>query len=130
MVSASSIGIDAALDMDHVRVLEAAQHIGDGVDLADMAEELVAEPFAFRGAAHEPGDIDESEPRGHHLVGLGDGRQPVEPRVGDRDLADIRLDGAERIVGGLRRRALGQRVEEGGLADIRQPDDAAFETHG
>ena len=56
--------------------------------------------------------------------------EPVEPRVGDGDLADIRLDGAEGIVGGLGRRALGQRVEEGGLADIGQPDDAAFETHG
>ena len=116
--------------MDHVGILEAAQHIGDGVDLADMGEELVAEPFALGGAAHQPGDIDEGEPRGDHLRGLGDGRQPVEPRVGDRHLADIRLDGAERIVGGLGRRALGQRVEQGGLADIGQPDDAAFESHG
>ncbi len=60
--------IDAALDMDHVLVLEAAEHIGDGIDLADMGEELVAEPFALRGAAHQPGDIDEGEPRRHHLV--------------------------------------------------------------
>ena len=94
------------------------------------AKELVAEPFALRGAAHQPGDIDEGEPRGDHLRGLGDGREPVEPRVGNGHLADIRLDGAERIVGGLRRRALGQRVEQGGLADIGQPDDAAFESHG
>ena len=54
----------------------------------------------------------------------------VEARVGDRDLADIRLDGAERIIGGSRRRGLGQRVEQGGLADIGQSDDAAFESHG
>ena len=128
-MSASSIGIDAAFDMDHVVVLEAAQHIGDGVDLADIGEELIAEPFALRGAAHQPGNIDEGEPRGDHLRGLGDGREPVEPRIGHRHVADIGLDGAERIIGGLGRGALRQRVEQGGLADIGQPDDAAFESH-
>ena len=61
---------------------------------------------------------------------LGDRRQRVEARVGHRDVADVRLDGAERIVGGLRRRRLRQRVEERRLADVRQADDAAFETHG
>ena len=44
----------------------------------------------------------------------------VEPRIGHRDLADIRLDGAERIVRRLRRRRLGQRVEQRRLADIGQ----------
>ena len=62
-------------------------------------------------------------------AGLGDRRQLVEPRIGHRDLADIRLDGAERIVRRLRRRRLGQRVEQRRLADIGQSDDAAFESH-
>ena len=51
--------IDLALDMGDVVVLEAAHHMHDGVDLADGGEELVAEPLAFRGAAHQAGDIDE-----------------------------------------------------------------------
>ena len=51
--------IDTALDMGDVVILEAAQHMHDGVDLADVGEELVAEPFALRGAAHETGDVDE-----------------------------------------------------------------------
>jgi hypothetical protein len=38
-------GIDAALHMGHVTVLEAAQDMGDGIDLADIGEELVAEPL-------------------------------------------------------------------------------------
>ncbi len=121
--------VDAALDMNHVVVLEAAKHIGDGIDLADVGEELVAEPFALGGAAHQPGDVDEGQPCGDHLSGLGNSGELVEARVGDRNLADIRLDGAERVVGGLRRGALGQSVEQGGLADIGQPDDAAFESH-
>ena len=38
--------IDRALDMDDVAVGEAAHHMGDRIDLADMAEKLVAEPLA------------------------------------------------------------------------------------
>ena len=53
-----------------------------------------------------------------------------QPRIRHRHLADIRLDGAERIIRRLRRRRFGQRIEERRLADIRQADDAAFEAHG
>ena len=53
--------IDPALDMGDVAVLEAAQHVDDRVDLADVAEELVAEAFAVRGAAHQAGNVDEFE---------------------------------------------------------------------
>ncbi len=66
---------------------------------------------------------------GDHLRRLGDGGHLVEPRVGHRHVADIRLDGAERDSWRPGPRRSRQRVEEGGLADIRQPDDAAFETH-
>src|SRR5689334_18948421 len=45
------------------------------------------------------------------------------------DFADIRLDGAERIVGRLSRRRFRQRVEQCRLADIGQADDTAFESH-
>ncbi len=95
-----------------------------------MGEKLIAQTFSLRGATHEACDIDEGEPCRHHLARLCDRSKPVKARVGDGDLADIRLDGAERIIGGLGRRARSQRVEQGGLADIRQSDDAAFETHG
>ncbi len=53
----------------------------------------------------------------------------LQARIGHRHFAGVRLDGAERIVRRLRRRRAGQRVEEGGFADIRQAHDAAFETH-
>src|SRR5438132_1304543 len=44
-------------------------------------------------------------------------------------LADVRLNGAERIVRRLRRGGLRQRVEERRLAHVWHADDAAFETH-
>ena len=120
---------DLALDMGDVGILKAAHHMRDRIDLADGGEELVAEAFALGRAAHEAGDIDEGQPRRDDLRGLGDRGELVEPRIGHRDLADIRLDGAERIVRRLRRRRLRQRVEQRRLADIGQSDDTAFESH-
>jgi hypothetical protein len=95
-----------------------------------VSEELVAEAFALRGAAHEAGDIDEGKPRRHDLRRFRDAGERVEPEVRNRHLADIRLDGAKGIIRRRCSRRLGQRVEEGGLADIGQSDDAAFEAHG
>jgi hypothetical protein len=75
-------GIDAALHMGHVTVLETAQDVGDGVDLADIGEELVAETLALGRAFHEARDIDEGHPRGNDLLRLRDPGQLVEPGSG------------------------------------------------
>jgi hypothetical protein len=107
-----------------------AQDVDDGVDFADIAEELVAEPLTLGRAAHQPGDVDEGELGFDDLLRSGDFCQRVEPRIGHRDLADVGLDRAERIIGRLRRLRLRQRVEQGRFADIGQTDDTAFETHG
>ena len=121
--------IDAALDMGHVGILETAHHVDDGVDLADITQELVAEPLALRGAAHQAGDIDKGEPRRHNDGRLGERRQRIEPLIRNCDLADIRLDGTERIIRRLGGSCFRQRIEERRLADIGQADDAAFEAH-
>jgi hypothetical protein len=113
-----------------IAVLETAHHMRDGVNLADVGEKLIAETLPFRCAAHQAGDIDECEPRRHDLFGLGELGEFVEARIGNRNLADIGLNGAERIVRRLRGRRFGQRVEQRGLADVRQTNNSAFETHG
>ena len=122
--------IDAALDMGDVVILEAAQHMHDRVDLADVGEELVAQPFALRGAAHQAGDVDEGDAGRDDLLRLGDRRDLVQPRIGHRDFAGVRLDGAERIVRGLRGGRPRQRVEQCRFADVGKPNDPAFEAHG
>src|SRR5205814_4983985 len=99
--------IDAAFDVGHVAALEAAQDVDDGVDFADIGEELVAETFALRGAADEASDVDELDLRLDLLRRAGDLPDAVEPRIGHRDAADIGFDRAERIVGRLRGRSLG-----------------------
>ena len=121
--------IDAVLDMGDVGSSKQRTTCAMASTSRMLAEELVAEPLALGGAAHQAGDVDEGQPRRDDLGRLRERRELVEPRIGHRHLADIRLDGAERIVRRLRRRGLGQRVEERRLADIRQADDAAFEAH-
>jgi hypothetical protein len=119
--------VDAARDMDDIVVLEAAHDVDDGVGLADVGQELVAQAFAFRGAGDQAGDIDELDDRRLHALRLDDGGS-AQARVGDFDDADVGLDGAERVVLGGDSR-FGQGVEEGRFADVRQADDTAFEAH-
>ena len=94
-----------------------------------LAEELVAEAFALARRRAPGRRCRRTQPRRDDLGRLAELRELVEARIGHRHPADVRLDGAERIVRGLRRRGPRQRVEEGRLADVRQADDAAAETH-
>ena len=121
--------VHRALDVHDVVVGEAAHDLRDGVGLADVREELVAEPLALARAAHDAGDVDERHRRGQDALGVEDLGELRQPRIGQAHDADVRLDRRERIV---RREhvVLGQRVEEGGLADVGQTDDADSESHG
>ena len=72
MTSMSRTGSIRARDMVHVGVLEAAHHLHDGVDLADVGEELVAESLALARALDQTGDVHELDRRRNDDVGLGD----------------------------------------------------------
>ena len=118
----------ARVDMGHALALEAPDHMGDRVDLADLAEEPVAQSFTFVGVLDETGDIDELDGRGGDFLGLDQIGKRGEARVGHRHDADVRLDCAE----GIRLGSHGQGsegVEYSRFAGVRQTDDAAGETH-
>ena len=118
--------IDFAGDMHDVVVGETAHHVHDGIGLADVGQELVAQAFAFRGARHQARDVDELDDGRNDFLRFRDRRQLRQAWIRHFDDTDVRLDGAERIV--LRRDArLGQRVEQGGLAHVGQSDDSAFQ---
>ena len=108
---------------------EAAKNLDDGIDLPDVCKKLVAEALALARSGHQSGDIDEFELGMDRLRRLGQLCQVVEPRIGHRDSSDIRFDGAERVVGGLRSLRFGQCIEQCRLADVRQSDNPAFEAH-
>ena len=109
--------------MDDVVVFKAAHHVDDGVHLPDVGEELVAQALALAGAAHQPGDVHKFNGRGRVFFRMVHLRELVQPLVRDRHHADIRLNGAEWIVCGLRAR-IGNRVKQGAFADVRQAHDS------
>src|SRR5690606_27688772 len=90
--------------------------------------ELVAQPLARGRAGDQAGDVDKFDRGRNALLRLDDLRQRGQPGIRHRDHPHVRLDGAEREVGRGDAR-LGQRIEEGRLANVGQADDAAFDTH-
>src|SRR5262249_31389575 len=73
--------IDRTFDMDDAAIGKTAQHMRDRVDLANVAKKLVAEPFTARGAADQPGDIDEFELDRDDLWRFREARGDLEPFV-------------------------------------------------
>ena len=114
--------------MDDVRIIEQTDDVGDGVHRADVPKELVSKTFAFACAFDEARDVDEFHRGGNGLGGMLQFDELVDARIRNRHDARVRFDRAEREVGG-RRSAMAQGVEESGLADVRQSDETACETH-
>lgn len=54
--------------------------------------------------------------------------QLVQTRIGHRHDTGVRLNGTEGEVGRFNTR-FGERIEQGGFADVGQTDDTAFESH-
>ena len=107
----------------HVVVLERPQHEHDGVDLADVGEELVAEALALARPLDEPADVDDLHGGVHDVAALRHRRQPVEALVGHLGHADVGVLGGE----GVRRgegAAAGQGVVERALAGVGEADEA------
>ena len=108
-------GVHLAVDMNDVVVVEASDDVDDGVALADVGEELVAEAGAVRGALDQARDVHKLHRRGDDVRGAADGGEGLEAVVGDGDDAGVRLDGAEGVVGRLReKRAEEERGRESG----------------
>ena len=72
--------IDLARDVHDVVVHEAAHEVRDRMRLANVREELVAQPLALRCALDEARDVDELDDGRHDLLRLHDRRERVELR--------------------------------------------------
>ncbi len=120
--------IDATLGVDHVLVAVGAHDVHDRVGLADVGEKAVAEPLAFVRAGDEAGDVVEVDRVPHDLRRAHGLRDLDEALVEHGHHRHVRLDRREGIVGGLDA-GLRERVEQRGLAGVRQPDDADARAH-
>ena len=96
-------GIDAGTALAHdVVVVEAAQNVYDGVGLADVAEELVAQTFALACALDESGYVYYLARCGHDTARMYYLGELCESLVGYCYHAYVRLDCTEGEVGCLR----------------------------
>jgi len=115
--------------VNHVGIIEAAHDVQDGVGVADVPQELVAQPFPLAGAFDQPGDIYEfdrgvdGDPHIHQFS------QRFHPIVRDGHDGPVGLDGAEGVVGDFSFLGAGQRVEHGAFAHVGQTDDADAQAH-
>jgi len=120
--------IHGAGHVGHLLVLEAAHDVNNGVDLPDLGEKLVAQPFALGRPLHESGDVDELDAGGDRLRRPGQFGNAGEPVVGNRHDPHVRVDRTEGVVVGLGP-GTAQRIEDGRLADIGEADEAALKRH-
>ena len=109
--------------MDHVVVVETADHVDDGVGHADVAQKLVAQALAPAGSLHQTGDVHKLNYRRGGLLGVVHLRQPVQTDVGHGHHTHVGVDGAERVVGALRA-GVGDCVKQGAFAHVGQTHDA------
>ena len=107
----------------HVVVDERPQHEHDGVDLADVGEELVAEALALAGALDEAADVDDLHGGVHDVAALGHLGQAVEALVGHLGDADVRVLGGERVRRG-ERAAAREGVVQRALPGVGEADEA------
>ena len=94
-----------------------------------LARNLLPRPWPSEAPLTMPAMSTKDDGRRQELLRAEDLREHVQPRVGHAHHADVGLDRRERVV---RREhvVLGQRVEQGGLADVGQADDPDGEAHG
>jgi hypothetical protein len=94
-------GVDIALDVDYLGVVEGTHDLEDAVDGTDVREEGVAETSAGGRASGEASDVDAGEEGGDARGGLVDVAKPLEAGVGDGDARLFGVYGSVGEIGGL-----------------------------
>ena len=121
-------GVDLSVDVDDVVVGEDSNHLADGIALANVGQELVAQAGALGRTLDDPGDVDEGHRRRKNALGAEHLGQSRQPRVGHWNDALVGFDRGERVVG--RQHVITcQRIEEGRFSDVGQTDDSEAQAH-
>ena len=93
--------VDRTVHVRHIVVVEAAQHVDDGIRGAYVAQELVAQSLAFRGTFDQTGYIHYLDRGRHHTGRMLNLNQFGQTLVGNGNHAHIGLYRAERKIGSL-----------------------------
>ena len=111
-------GIDRACDMVDIFIIKNAYHFENGVNFANVRQELITQALSLRGALYETSDIDEFHNGGHFFGGFAHFRQSVEPQVWNGDDADRRINSGKGIIGNKNALAR-QRIKKRQFPDVR-----------
>ena len=119
-------GVDRAVDMGDVIIVETAQHVDDCIGFAYVGKEFVAEPFTLACAFYKAGYVDDFDSCGHHAARVAHLYEFVKPLVGHGYHTYVGFDCTEREVGRLRF-GIRQAVKQGRLPHVGKPHDSALQ---
>mmetsp|Transcript_58133 Transcript_58133/g.165239 ORF Transcript_58133/g.165239 Transcript_58133/m.165239 type:complete len:214 (+) Transcript_58133:811-1452(+) len=114
--------------MHDVVILEAAHHVHNGINLPDVAQELVAEPLTLRRTLDEASNVDILNLLGDDLRRARQVSEFAKARIRHRGTGHIRLNGAEGEVLGVGLPVLAQGVEKRALANVWEAHHACLQT--
>ena len=119
-------GIDELAGATHlahnVGVLKVAHDLTDGIGLAYVCQELVAQTLALVSALHQTCDVDELDRRRHDATRVNDVGELLQAAIGHVDDTHVGIDRSERVVGG-KAGLFGKRGEQRRLAHVGQADN-------
>ena len=116
------VGAGVRRHVHDVFVVKATDHMDNGIGLANIGQELVAKARTLTGTLHQTGNVHELNDRRGLFVRLIDLCQLVQPCIRHCYHAHVGVNGAEGVVGAFST-SVGDGVEQGGLANIRQSHD-------
>lgn len=110
--------VDITLDVNNLGIIEAANHLEDGIDSANVGQERVTKTSTSRGTAGQTGNIIHSQVGGNLRLGLVVVAEPIEPVIGDNNTGLLGVNGGIGEVGRVTQGGLGNGLEECRLADV------------
>ena len=87
--------IDAAVDVDDVRVVETTDYVENGIRLAYICKKLVSKTFTFAGTAYKACDVDDVDRGWNDAARMDDVLKDSEAFVRNVGGAQVWIDCAE-----------------------------------
>ena len=125
ITSASRTGVNSLVYVNDVLILEAANHVNDGVHLANVRKELISQTFALAGTLYQTCNIHEFNHRGGDLFGIVHLRKLVQTLVGNGNDTHVGVNGAEGVVCRLRT-ATGHRIKKRTFSHVGKSYNTKF----
>jgi hypothetical protein len=110
--------VDITLNVNDLSIIEAANHLEDGIDSTDVGQERVTQTSTSRGTAGQTGNIIHGQVSGNLRLGLVMLAEPVEPLIGNDNAGLLGVNGGIGEIGRVTQGGLGDGLEECRLADI------------